>query len=171
MDQKVIELHTNKTVVRHVAGQVGSVSAAPIGPGSVLLSNVGSGVCPCYFFDFVCYLTKWNECLATVLIIIGIIAAVVLLLICGCIACKALGIKNCCKVIDWYTHIQSRNKIISLALIKINPAKKNLTLLSSRMHANSSSHTLKVTVSMHKKKNLSTTVPSWFYVAAAVLPL
>ena len=113
VDQKLIEFQTNKTVVKHVAGQVGSVSAAPIGQGSVLSSSVGSGVCPCYFFDFVCYLTKWDACMATLLIIIGIVAAVVLLLICSCIVCKTIGIENCCKVIHAYSSKEQKNSVCS----------------------------------------------------------
>merc|ERR1712084_137280 len=52
VDTKLIEFKTTKTIVRYVPGQRGSVtSPAPVGDGTKLVVQSGSGVCHCSLFD------------------------------------------------------------------------------------------------------------------------
>ena len=98
MDTKLIKFKTTKTVTRFVPGQRGTVTSAPLGDGTNLVVNDGNGVCHCGLFNFICYITKWNDCMATVLIITGIAAAIILSLLCFCILFKMLGPELCIKV-------------------------------------------------------------------------
>lgn len=100
VDTKLIEFKTTKTVVRYVPGQKGHVTAAPVGDGTKLVvADGGSGICHCSLFNFVCYITSWSDCMATVLVLAGIAAAIVLLILCFCIMFKILGPKICCKLL------------------------------------------------------------------------